>query len=137
MYEIEMKFKFNTQNIEDIITKFESLNIKFSVPIIQNDQIFLHKELQDYKIIEGTRVFRIREESINNCHPKYILTLKVQQEKALESREFETEIKDKESTELILNELGFKKFVQVEKKRMKENQEENEEKEGEDEETKK
>lgn len=119
MYEIEMKFKFKTQNIEDILTKFRSLNIKFSVPIVQKDQIFLHKELQDYKIIEGTKVFRIREESINNLNLKYILTLKVQQEQILESKEFETDIKNKESIELMLEELGFKRFVQVEKKRIK------------------
>lgn len=119
MYEIEIKFKFKSKNVAEAEERLKSLNLKWNLPITQKDRIFLSKTMKEYKIVEGTQILRIREEIKNEVCLKKVLTMKIQQENALESREFESKIDDTEQIKSIIEELGFNEFVCVEKTRKK------------------
>lgn len=121
MYEIEMKFKFTNKKTDEIIDKLKKLNLDWSVPVIQKDKIFLSKDMIEYKIIRGTQILRIREENKKNCQLKTIFTMKVQLENNLESKEFETQVEDASQMISIINELGFKQFVEVKKHELLQN----------------
>ena len=120
MYEIEIKFKFKNKTITQIQEMMSRENIEWSQPINQSDTIFLSNKMKEYKIVNGTQILRIREESRGQeSATKKILTMKVQQEIALESKEFELEISNSEQAQLIIEELGFIQFVNVVKSRKK------------------
>lgn len=119
MYEIEIKFKFKSKNVAEAEERLKSLNLKWNLPITQKDRIFLSKTMKEYKIVEGTQILRIREEIKNEVCLKKVLTMKIQQKNALESREFESKIDDTEQIKSIIEELGFNEFVCVEKTRKK------------------
>ena len=116
-----MKFKFTNKKTDEIIDKLKKLNLDWSVPVIQKDKIFLSKDMIEYKIIRGTQILRIREENKKNCQLKTIFTMKVQLENNLESKEFETQVEDASQMISIINELGFKQFVEVKKHELLQN----------------
>lgn len=109
MREIEIKFKI--ENIESIISFLEKNKCKISKENIQNDTIYV-RDTNKVKSIEGSVWLRIREN--NN---KIELNYKKQSAKSIESEEIEFEVSSYEKANSFLKALGFKEWVQVNKKR--------------------
>lgn len=109
MREIELKFK--VENIEKIISFFEKNNCQMSPITYQYDTIYV-KDLDNVKSTEGSVWLRIRK---NN--EKIELNYKKQSAKKIESEEIEFEVNSYEKANSFLKALGFKEWVQVNKKR--------------------
>lgn len=105
MYEVEIKFK--VKNKEEVYTKIESLNCKFS-KLHQCDKIYVKEGINDFNIPAGENVLRIREQ--NNV--SYI-TLK----QRLNHLEYETKVEDPNVLNDIFVALGYHKLVEVDKYR--------------------
>jgi adenylate cyclase class 2 len=112
MNEIEIKVRFN--NLEQIVEKFKEIGIVFSQPNRQEDIIFLDAKMADYKIVEGTIVLRIRNEN-----GKLTFTIKQQLGRDLSSKEYEVEISNADTMYAMLQLMGFKELVRVNKTRLK------------------
>ncbi len=112
MNEIEVKVKL--ENPTEFRKRLTNIGCVFSEPVTQKDTIFLSKEMKVYKIVEGTIILRIREQ--NN---KIIFTLKLQKKNPLESKEHEVIINNVSEMTAILDALGFKPLIKVNKTRIK------------------
>jgi adenylate cyclase class 2 len=112
MNEIEIKVRFD--NLEQIVEKFKEIGCVFSEPKRQEDIIFLDAKMTEYKIVEGTIVLRIRNEN-----GKYTFTIKQQLGRDLSSKEYEVEISNATSMYAMLQLMGFKELVRVNKTRLK------------------
>ena len=121
MYEIEVKFQFPNQTLEEIKQKLSLKIVDWSKPKVQNDTVFLSKNKTSYKIVEGDKIFRIRQEFFDGEQQGItsILALKIQQAQKLVSQEYETEFADVNQMTSILESLELVKFVNVIKKRSK------------------
>ena len=121
MYEIEVKFQFPNQTLEEIKQKLSLKIFSWSKPKVQNDTVFLSKNKTSYKIVEGDKIFRIRQEFFDGEQQGItsILALKIQQAQKLVSQEYETEFADVNQMTSILESLELVKFVNVIKKRSK------------------
>lgn len=109
MREIELKFK--VKNIEEIMSFLEKNNCTISLPTYQNDTIYV-KNLDHVESKEGSVWLRVRktDESIE-------LNYKKQSAKRMESEEIEFGVDSYEKANAFLKALGFKEWVQVNKKR--------------------
>tara|TARA_Y100000310_G_C20588884_1_gene766913 strand:+ start:562 stop:1104 length:543 start_codon:yes stop_codon:yes gene_type:complete len=112
MREIEVKAK--VKNLDEIKNKLKWMTCSFGEETLQEDSIFLKKELDLLSIPLGTEVLRIRE-----MENKILFTLKVSQKNELDCIEKEVVVDSKETMEEILKGLGYSKKVQVRKKRLK------------------
>jgi len=110
--EIEVKAK--VKNSDFIINKLKELGCELSEPIIQKDKIFMEKNEDFMNVRPERNVFRIREQN-----GIFILTLKKAQSNELDCIERETIVENVKQTEDILNYLGYKVFVNVNKTRRK------------------
>lgn len=109
MREIELKFK--VENIEEIISFLEKNNCKISSPTYQNDTIYV-KDLDNVESTEGSIWLRIRK-----TNEIVELNYKKQSAKKMESEEIEFQVNSYEKANSFLKALGFKEWVQVNKKR--------------------
>lgn len=109
MREIELKFR--VKNTEKIISFLEKNNCKISAPIYQNDTIYV-ENLDNVESTEGSVWLRVRK-----TDEKVELNYKKQSVKKMESEEIEFEVNSYEKANSFLKALGFKEWVQVNKKR--------------------
>lgn len=109
MREIELKFKVD--NVENVISFLERRGCEISSVQSQYDTIYV-ENLNDIKSTEGSVWLRVRktDESIE-------LNYKKQSAKKMESEEIEFEVGSYEKANSFLKALGFKEWVQVNKKR--------------------
>jgi adenylate cyclase, class 2 len=110
MKEIEVKVRVD--DFSDVTTKLEKLGCKFSESRIQNDRIFLHESIPFNEIRSGVNVLRIRK-----SNGKVKLTLKQPQANNLDRIEREVIVSDAKQIEDILDLMGYKEVVKVNKKR--------------------
>lgn len=109
MREIELKFK--VENLNDIITFLEKNNCELSSVMKQNDTIYV-QDLNDVESKEGSIWLRVRK-----TNDVVELNYKKQSAKKMESEEIEFEVDSYEKANAFLKALGFKEWVQVNKKR--------------------
>ena len=111
MFEVEVKTYLS--NADRIIDILKNKGCTFEPPIIQKDDVFVHKNIQGTDIPNDSNVLRIRTE--NDIHS---LTLK-QMQNSFESIELETIVDNPNVVSEMLTLLGYKKFVAINKKRTK------------------
>lgn len=112
MKEVEVKARIS--DCAKIIAQLEALDCVFSEPLVQKDIIFLPKGRDFSNIVSGDSVLRIR-----NSNDKLIMTLKRQLSNELDNLEHEIVIDDaKQGAEIIQN-MGYRRALQVEKTRRK------------------
>ncbi|MEI6660091.1 MAG: class IV adenylate cyclase [bacterium] len=111
MYEVEVKAKLN--NRQALKTKLESLGCTFSEELHQVDDIFT-PVVEAFPPPKGIPVLRIR-----NQNGKHILTLKINQSSRQDCIEHETVFDSVDQMEAIIELMGFKRDVTVEKRRIK------------------
>lgn len=109
MHEIELKFKVD--NLDKIVNYLESIDCRISNPITQSDSIFV-ENLENVDSVEGSVWLRIRKTD-NTIELNY----KKQSAKKMESEEIEFEVSDHDKANDFLSALGFKKWVEVNKRR--------------------
>lgn len=111
MFEVEVKtYLLNTDRIIDIL---KNMGCTFELPIIQKDDVFVHKSIQGTNIPNDSNILRIRTE--NDIHS---LTLK-QMQNSFESIELETIVDNPNAVSEMLKLLGYKRFLAINKKRTK------------------
>jgi len=111
MYEVEVKAKLRNRKI--VLKKLENFGCKFGKELHQVDHIFLPKGTP-FPSPFKTPVLRVRKQ--NNV---YIFTLKISQSGRQDSLERELEISNGKMMMEIINLIGFKEFIPVDKKRIK------------------
>lgn len=109
MREIELKYK--VKNYDELINKLEKMNCKIENAISQNDTIYV-KNLENTDSVEGSIWLRVRK---NN--DKIELNLKKQSKNIRESEEIEFGVDSYIKANQFLEILGYKKWVEVNKKR--------------------
>lgn len=109
MREIELKFKVD--NLEEIITFLKDNNCSVSEINYQNDTIYV-QSLDHVESTEGSIWLRVRK---NN--ERVELNYKKQSVKKMESEEIEFGVDSYEKANDFLKALGYKEWVQVNKKR--------------------
>ena len=109
--EIEVKAKI--QNCDALIAKLVALGCVFSEPIMQEDQVFVHKN-DPFPVKLGMNVLRIRK---NNG--KVIFTFKRPLSNGLDKLEHEVTVSDAGELENILTALDFREVSLVKKVRRK------------------
>lgn len=109
MREIELKFK--VENINDVITFLKNNGCELSQMNYQFDTIYV-ENLDDVESKEGSIWLRVRK-----TNEKVELNYKKQSAKKMESEEIEFEVSSYEKANSFLKALGFKEWVQVNKKR--------------------
>lgn len=110
MREIELKFKVD--NIDDIISFLEkNKKCEISDTECQYDTIYV-QNLNNVESTEGSIWLRVRK-----TNGKIELNYKKQSAKKMESEEIEFEVSSYEKANAFLKALGFKEWVQVNKKR--------------------
>jgi adenylate cyclase, class 2 len=112
--EIEVKAKVNDSN--NLIHRLKEIGCVLSSPIIQDDFIFNQSgiDLRDHS--HNTPVLRIREQK-----ERVIFTVKKNRSNELDCIEKEVDVNNKNMLEEIIKLLGFKKTIEVHKKRRKGN----------------
>ncbi len=109
MREIELKFK--VKNLNEIIKFLEDRNCQISSINYQCDTIYV-SDLDNTESKEGSVWLRVRK-----TNDKIELNYKKQSAKKMESEEIEFEVDSYEKANSFLKALGFKEWVQVNKKR--------------------
>jgi len=118
MREIEVKAKI--EDFQSIIKKLKEMGCEFSEPMNQKDKIFLNKDMKftdivyATEIIQGTNVLRVRE-----SNGKIKLTLKIPQKNEMDCIEREVEVNDAKQILDILEYLGYREVIKVNKTRKK------------------
>jgi adenylate cyclase class 2 len=110
---LEIEVKAKIKNLGVIISKLKKIGCIFSEPIIQDDYIYNVKGI-DLSKIRSTLVLRIRVQG-----KRIIFTLKKNRNNELDCIEKEVDVNNKKKLEDIIELLGFKKTVEVHKKRIK------------------
>ncbi|MFA6077000.1 MAG: class IV adenylate cyclase [Candidatus Paceibacterota bacterium] len=111
MYEVEVKAHLRDKKA--VIKKLKDLGCKFGKELYQIDHIFLPED-SIFPPLFSTPVLRIREQN-----GIFLFTLKISQSSRQDCIEKELEIKDGAKMMEIMKLLKYKKFVLVEKKRIK------------------
>ncbi|HVZ11575.1 MAG TPA: class IV adenylate cyclase [Patescibacteria group bacterium] len=110
----EVEIKAKVTDFEVIKQKLRNLGCVFSEEIRQVDTVFINKTNTFPTIKPGCEVLRIRVQN-----GKYFLTYKKAVANELDRIEREVEVGDRQVTEDIVNFLGFKEIIKVDKKRIK------------------
>lgn len=109
MREIELKFK--VENLEKLIKVLEQKGCNISPIKIQCDTIYV-SDINNTESTEGSIWLRVRKEN-----DKIELNYKKQSKKKMESEEIEFEASSYELANKFLKALGYKAWVEVNKKR--------------------
>ena len=112
MKEIEVKAKIN--NFPKIRKNLFHLGCRFSKPMIQEDQIFISKNITFDQIAPGMNVLRIRKQK-----NKILVTLKQKTATVLAPHEVEFEVNDEKSVKDFFEKIGYQKIMDIVKKRIK------------------
>lgn len=112
MYEIEMKFKLENDNFDDVLKLF-MIDEKIKQ---QNDFVYIPKSQVGLDTKPGDRIYRIREQTSDGKKIN-LLTLKVEGKQRLMSKEIEFEVSSGESARDFLEESGLELTVNINKKR--------------------
>lgn len=110
MNEIEIKIKL--KSIDYFINKLHQLGCTLDKAKVQKDVIFIPKDMKEYKITEGAVVIRTREENEAST-----FTLKRQSGTNLSSKEFNLGIENSKTLHQMLDLMGFRELVRVNKTR--------------------
>jgi adenylate cyclase, class 2 len=108
----EVEVKARVSDLDALQTTIEKLGIKFSKPVTQNDLVFAERLDNFTESLSGVNFLRIRKQG-----NKTLLTLKRPEANETVSFEREVEIYDAEPMRQIIEFLGFKLAVRVNKKR--------------------
>jgi len=109
MYEHEIKFE--VKNLKDLTERLKKEKVVFSGSKHQVDNVWISKDADGTNLVSGLPVVRTREEG-----GKVILTLKIELAHGT-FEEHETEVGSLEETEHILECLGMRKLVEIDKDR--------------------
>ncbi len=109
MREIELKFKVD--NFDQLIKILSQSGNEISEELSQSDTIYV-SDLSDTESKEGSMWLRVRQ-----VNDKTEMNLKKQSAKKMESEEIEFEVSDYALANKFLSTLGYKPWVQVNKKR--------------------
>ena len=110
MKEVEVKVKVkDPAHVEEALHK---LGCVLGEPIVQRDWVFIDAKIDFSEIKPGARIARIRK---SNGH--IILTAKQRRENTLESTEYEVIVDDAERAKNVLNLLGYREVIRVNKSR--------------------
>ena len=113
MNEIEVKAR--VQDIGKVREKLTEMGCLFSRKVRQKDEVYLHHSIGKFpKSKKGVVTMRIRD-----SNGVFFLTMKKTQINELDCIENEVEVKDPVEARKMLENLGFKEFVRVEKTREK------------------
>src|SRR5437588_557892 len=115
MREIEVKIK--VRDLEEIKKKFVESGVIFSNPIHIHDTVYsLKGSIEEFgnPAKEGDTILRLRR-----LEDTAEFSLKVQKSRAMDSLEYETEVKSPEIMHDILLNLGYEPCVEVKKIRQK------------------
>lgn len=107
----EIELKFHIQDKEKLMNKLSNLNCNVGSLITQNDTIYVN-DLNNVESIEGSVWLRVRKE---NDHIE--LNYKKQSNRLQDSKEIEFGVDSYEKANQFLEALGYKKWVEVNKKR--------------------
>ncbi len=107
----EIELKFNVDNLDKLISNLNKLGCEVGSITTQNDTIYV-SNLDNVESVEGSIWLRVRKEN-----DKVELNLKKQSAKLQESKEIEFSVSSYEKANQFLEELGYKKWVVVNKKR--------------------
>jgi predicted adenylyl cyclase CyaB len=116
MYEIELKYKFNREiSKKDFVIALEDIikQTNWSASNIQKDMIFRKKKYINKKTNIGEKIFRIRQ-----SQNEKLLTLKIPEKQSLTCIEFESKIDNISEFKKILDVLGYKHQITIEKDRI-------------------
>lgn len=111
MNEIEIKIKIDDKN--HIIKELEKRGCKFSDEKHQIDTVFFDKNAENFNVKPGMIVLRIRTIS-----DKHFITLKQRGVQSIESKEIEFGVSDSSLCKALIETLGYKEMVTVDKKRI-------------------
>lgn len=109
MREIELKFKIKDK--DKLLNRLDNLDCKMGELIEQKDIIYVN-DLNNIESVEGSVWLRLRKEQDN-----IELNYKKQSSRKQESKEIEFGVDSYEKARQFLEELGYKKWVEVNKKR--------------------
>ncbi len=109
MREIELKFRI--RNEEQLMNKLANLNCTVGDLIEQNDTIYVN-DLKNVESVEGSLWLRVRKEN-----DRIELNCKKRSDKMQDSKEIEFGVDSYEKAKEFLETLGYKKWVEVNKKR--------------------
>lgn len=109
MREIELKFKIKDK--DKLLNRLDNLDCKMGELIEQKDIIYVN-DLNNIESVEGSVWLRLRKEQDN-----IELNYKKQSSRKQESKEIEFGVDSYEKAKQFLEELGYKKWVEVNKKR--------------------
>jgi adenylate cyclase class 2 len=111
----EIEVKARVRNKELLLTKLGKVGCVFGKEIVQEDAIFMEKELKgDHRKAMGRNVLRIRQQDGKN-----IFTLKRAEKDELVAIEKEFTFDNVDEMRGVLDLLGFKESVRVKKTRKK------------------
>ncbi|MCX4365267.1 MAG: class IV adenylate cyclase [Bacilli bacterium] len=108
----EIELKFQVDNFDKIKSILDDNNEKLSEEYHQSDTIYV-SDLNDTESKEGSIWLRVRK-----VNDKIEMNLKKQSAKKMESEEIEFEVSDYFLANKFLSALGYKEWVQVNKKRV-------------------
>ena len=108
----EIEVKARVANFDLLLQRLSDLGCKISLPITQNDTVYLPNNVTFSDISFGSNALRIRIED-----GKALLTLKQRQKVELSAIEAETEVKDIPNTQKIIELLGYYEAIKINKKR--------------------
>ncbi len=108
----EIELKFQVDNFDKIKSILDDNNEKLSEEYHQSDTIYV-SDLNDTESKEGSIWLRVRK-----VNDKIEMNLKKQSAKKMESEEIEFEVSDYDLANKFLSALGYKEWVQVNKKRV-------------------
>ena len=108
----EIEVKARVANFDLLLQKLSDLGCEISLPITQNDTVYLPNNVTFSDISFGSNALRIRIED-----GKALLTLKQRQKVELSAIEAETEVKDIPNTQKIIELLGYYEAIKINKKR--------------------
>lgn len=112
---VEIEAKLKVDSLSDVERKLKELGAEF---IAEQSQIDIQFDDVDSSLISTDRCLRLRRQSVGE-NKRFLLTYKGAKEKSdfKKRREIEIEIDSAEMTQRLLEELGYKKVLIVEKKR--------------------
>ncbi len=112
----EIEAKLKVDSLAEIEDRLRQLGAEFIAEQLQSD---IHFDDAKSSLVRSDKALRLRRQEIDG-NVKYILTYKGAKEKSdyKKRREVEIEVNDADSMQVLLESLGYKRVLSVEKRRM-------------------